>query len=49
MIIIKITVENTEKGKSVSSSIGLEEFVRTPAEFIRFDIEALLRKMEREK
>ena len=49
MIIIELTVKDSDKAKAVSSSMELEEFERTPTEFIRFDIEALLRKMEREK
>lgn len=49
MIIIEIIVKDTDKDKYALSSMGLEEFARTPAEFIRFDIEALLRKLEREK
>ena len=49
MIIIEITVRDLEKKISESSGMTLEEFERTPAEFIRFDIEALLRKVERER
>ena len=49
MIIIELTVKDMDKGKTVSSSMELKEFERTPTEFIRFDIEALLRKVEREK
>lgn len=49
MIIIEIIVKDIDKDKYVLSSMELEEFQRTPTEFIRFDIEALLRKLEREK
>ena len=49
MIIIEITVKDMDKEQSASNSMTLEEFQRTPTEFIRFDIEALLRKVEREK